>query len=170
MGDNLFLQENLFLQAMDTDKVLAIAETKQNKAFALRLVDNLNNVFHTHAKTEDGRDACTINIKAKEYYRDGSGHRFYANSEGVFFISEPSGYYEGGKKPLGALYEKYKDCGVTIDGEFRKTAVDDSFLKKEQGYGTVKLKIPIYRNDVNLNEKLRDIVYILERDNFDKKF
>jgi hypothetical protein len=170
------MEDNLFLLAMDTDKVLAISETKENKAFALRLVNNLNNVFHIHAKTEDYRNVCAIHIKAKAGYKDGYGHRFYVNSEGVFFISNSIGYYAVDTKlnphikPLGALYEKYKDCGVTIDNKFCKTTVDDSFLKKERGHGTVKLKILIYRNDVNLNDKLRDIVYILEQDHYDKKF
>ena len=73
------------------------------------------------------------------------------------------GYYETKQfKELGGLYEKYKGNGTTCDENF--------LLEGSSRHGFVNFVIPIYRNGDNLKESLRDIIYIMEQNQYYKRF
>lgn len=158
--------DNLFMAAMSVDKVAAIEQTKAYKAFALKLINDLKRVFRVNEEVNDGQNSCTIRIKAKPYYiyRD---NKFVANSDGVFLLFKSLGYYSVDTEsnphimPLGKLYEKYKDTG---------SSAESSFLDEKNRYGYVNFKIQLAPNDVLLNDKLRDIIYLLEQDSYHKVF
>jgi hypothetical protein len=172
---------NLFLESMDTDKVSAIQETKENKSFVLSLIRDLDKVFHTNFQIEDNTDSTTIRIKASSNNNNYGSYTFSANKNGINFNANCLGYYsvKSGNdhiKPLGKLYEKYKDIGTTADANF--LAKGD-----RSGFGWVNFKIPIYRSDLHINlnlpkldnkerllDTLKDIIYILEHNSYTKRF
>jgi hypothetical protein len=172
---------NLFLESMDADKVSAIQETKENKSFVLSLIRDLDKVFHTNFQIEDNTDSTTIRIKASSNNNNYGSYTFSANKNGINFNANCLGYYsvKSGNdhiKPLGKLYEKYKDIGTTADANF--LAKGD-----RSGFGWVNFKIPIYRSDLHINlnlpkldnkerllDTLNDIIYILEHNSYTKRF
>jgi len=172
---------NLFLESMDTDKVSAIQETKENKSFVLSLIKDLDKIFYTNFQIEDNTDSTTIRIKASSNNNNYGSYTFSANKNGINFNANCLGYYsvKSGNdhiKPLGKLYEKYKDIGTTADANF--LAKGD-----RSGFGWVNFKIPIYRSDLHINlnlpkldnkerllDTLKDIIYILEHNSYTKRF
>jgi hypothetical protein len=170
---------NLFLESMDTDKVSAIQETKENKSFVLSLIRDLDKIFHTNFQIEDNTDSTTIRIKASSNNNNYGSYTFTANKNGINFNANCLGYYsvKSGNdhiKPLGNLYEKYKDIGTTAD---------KGFLGSTYNHGWVNFKIPIYRSDLHINlnlpkldnkerllDTLKDIIYILEHNSYTKRF
>lgn len=156
--------ENLFLQAMNADKLSAINETKANKEFAMKLINDLSQVFHTNHIIEDGTDYSLISMKVSPSYIIYSQY-FNANKNGITFRTKSLGYYYykneklTGNRFLGELYEKYKENGTTADS---------GFTDKKHGY--VDFRIPFQRNDTNLNNILKDIIYLMEREGFRKRF
>ena len=151
---------------MDADKVSKIEQTKLNKQFALRVIKDLARVFRVNEQINDGQNSCTIRIKAQPNYIY-QNNNFVANSDGVFFNFKALGYYAVDTernpliKPLGKLYEKYKDVG---------SSAESSFLDQKNRHGYVSYRIPLQHNDALLNDKLRDIVYLLEQDGYNKVF
>ena len=81
----------------------------------------------------------------------------------MFFIANCLGYYsvnEGSSiKPLGFLYEKYIET----------SSADDSF-KVRHDHGQVVIRIKLDENDIDLKDKLKDIVYLMEQNQFTKVF
>jgi hypothetical protein len=153
--------ENLFLQAMDADKLLAINEIKANKEFAMKLINDLSQVFHTNHIIKDGTDYSLISMKVSPSYI--YSQYFNANKNGITFSTKSLGSYKS-EKPnwcLGELYEKYKDNGTTADS---------GFTDKKYGHGFVEFRIPFQRNDANLNNILKDIIYLMEFKGFRKRF
>lgn len=154
------MTDNLFLNAMDSDKLNEINAIKDNKAFAMRILNNLSNVFRTYDKVEDECDRVVIYMKTSftsNYY-----HSFtiIADKNGLFFNADCLGYYLGGKKPLGVIFEKYKEWSKDTD----------NFVSQPERLNRVVISIPLNRNDVDLNDKLRDIVYLMEQGQYVKIF
>ena len=152
---------NLFLESMDTKKVSEIFETKANKEFALTLVKDLDEVFHTNYRIQDGENSVLIRIKTSPSIGIYGGYSFSANKDGIRFYAKVLCYYSR----LGKLYEKYKDSGTTADANF--LAKGD-----RTGFGWVEFYIPILRTDnkERLLNTLKDIVVILEHDRYTKRF
>jgi hypothetical protein len=157
------MTDNLFLDAIDSDKLNEINAIKRNKAFALRIIKDLNKVFRTYERIEDAYDSTSIDMKrtsTSNFYRCFS---LLANKKGLFFIANCLGYYgvnDGSSiKPLGFLYEKYKETSTA----------DDSF-EVRQDHGQVTIRIKLNENDIELNNKLKDIVYLMEQNQFTKVF
>jgi hypothetical protein len=152
---------NLFLESMDTKKVSEIFETKANKEFALNLVKDLDEVFHTNFRIQDREDSVSIRIKTSPSLNDYGSYNFNANKDGIRFYAKVLCYYS----TLGKLYEKHKDSGTTADA---------NFLAKEDrsGFGWVEFYIPILRTDnkERLLNTLKDIVVILEHNRYTKRF
>ena len=150
---------NLFLESMDTKKVSEIFETKANKEFALNLVKDLDEVFHTNFRIQDREDSVLIRIKTSPSLNDYGSYNFSANKNGIRFYAKVLCYYSR----LGKLYEKYKDSGTTAD---------ERFLGNGSKFGWVEFYIPILRTDnkERLLNTLKDIVVILEHDRYTKRF
>lgn len=171
--------QNLFLESMDADKVSDIEKTKQNKSFILSLIRDLDKVFYTNFEIEDNTNSTTIRIKASANSNGYGSYTFTTNKHGVKFNAKCLGYYSVSSgndhiKPLGKLYEKYKDIGASAD---------KSFLDSTYRHGWVNFNIPIFPSDLHINlnlpkldnkerllDTLKDIVYILEHNSYKKKF
>jgi hypothetical protein len=154
------MTDNLFLDAIDSDKLNEINAIKTNKAFALRIINDLRKVFRTYERIEDASDSTSIDMKrtsTSNYYHCFS---LLANKKGLFFIANCLGYYEGSsRKSLGFLYEKYIDLSTA----------EDSF-KVRHDHGQVVIRIKLDENDIDLKDKLKDIVYLMEQNQFTKVF
>jgi len=157
------MTDNLFLNAIDSDKLNEINAIKRNKAFALRILNDLSKVFRTYEKIEDEYDSTSIDMKrtsTSNYYRCFS---LVSNKKGLFFDAVCLGYYSvngvSSIKALGKLYEKYIDLS---------TADDNFKVRHDHGYVTIRIKLD--ENDIDLNEKLKDIVYLMEQNQFTKIF
>ena len=154
------MTDNLFLDAIDSDKLNEINAIKTNKAFALRIINDLRKVFRTHERIEDAYDSTSIDMRrtsTSNFYRCFS---LLANKKGLFFDAVCLGYYEGSTiKPLGKLYEKYIDLSTA----------DDNF-KVRHDHGQVVIRIKLDENDIDLKDKLKDIVYLMEQNQFTKVF
>jgi hypothetical protein len=157
------MTDNLFLNAIDSDKLNEINAIKRNKAFALRILNDLSKVFRTYEKIEDEYDSTSIDMKrtsTSNYYRCFS---LVSNKKGLFFNAVCLGYYSvngvSSIKALGKLYEKYIDLS---------TADDNFKVRHDHGYVTIRIKLD--ENDIDLNEKLKDIVYLMEQNQFTKIF
>jgi hypothetical protein len=164
---------NLFLQSMTDEQVGAIEKVKQNKVFTLRLIKDLGQIFHTNETVRDEQNSVRVSISAYGQNRY-ENFIFHANKNGVTFSGKVLGYREVDTvksphiKPLGALYEKYKtDGGSMFDGI--STVADNEFLS-DHGHGEVQFTIKIEENSSNLQETLRDIIYLLEKESFKKRF
>jgi hypothetical protein len=154
---------NLFLDAMDTDQQRAIDEIKANKAFALQLIYDLDRVFQTNYEILDDQDSVVIRMKRSVGSNWYGSFSFVVNKEGIKFRSSNLGYYESKQfKGLGGLYEKYKGNGTTCDSNF--------LLEGGTRHGFVNFVIPINRNGDNLKESLKDIIYLMEQNQYHKRF
>jgi len=159
--------DNLFLSALDDNQLKTIENIKANKAFALRIIKDLDVVFNTNFSIENQQNSVVIYMKVSASHNLYNCARFVATTNGVKFSSKNLGYYKGFKfKDLGWLYEKYKGNGTTADDNF--------LFNQEDGYarafGNVEFELPIKENDVNLKETLKDIVYLMEQKGFIKRF
>jgi hypothetical protein len=157
------MTDNLFLDAIDSDKLNEINAIKTNKAFALRIINDLRKVFRTYERIEDASDSTSIDMKrtsTSNYYNCFS---LLANKKGLFFIANCLGYYgkdDGSSiKPLGKLYEKYIDLSTAND-----------CFKVRHDHGQVVIRIKLDENDIDLKDKLKDIVYLMEQNQFTKVF
>lgn len=154
---------NLFLDAMDTDQQRAIDEIKANKKFALELIYDLDRVFQTNYEILDDQDSVVIRMKrfvSNNWYGSFS---FIVDKNGIKFRSSNLGYYESKQfKGLGGLYEKYKGNGTTCDSNF--------LLEGSTRHGFVNFVIPIYRVGDDLKGALRDIIYLMEQNQYHKRF
>ena len=160
---------NLFLDAMDTDQQKAIDEIKLNKAFALQLINDLDKVFQTNYEIVDDQNCVIIRMRRYTSSNWLNAFIFSVTKEGINFKSSNLGYYESGTtstgseiKGLGKLYEKYKGNGTTCDSNF--------MLEGTSKHGNVNFVIPINRNGNNLKESLKDIVYLMEQNQYNKRF
>lgn len=149
---------NLFLDAMDSEKLKAIDEIKLNKEFALKLIIDLDKVFQTNYEIVDEQNCVIIRMKrspSNNWYRAFS---FVATKEGIIFNAIVLDYYSH----MGKLFEKYRDNGTTAE---------DSFLREgTTQHGNVSFRIPIYRIGDDLKQTLKDIIFIIEREQYRKRF
>ena len=163
-----YTYNNLFLDSMDTDQQKAIDEIKLNKAFALQLINDLDRVFQTNYEIVDDQNSTIIRMKRYVSNNWYNAFIFSVTKEGIKFKSSNLGYYSVDEvknphiKPLGKLYEKYKGNGTTCDSNF--------MLEGTSRHGNVNFVIPINRNGNNLKESLRDIVYLMEQNQYNKRF
>jgi hypothetical protein len=143
---------------MDTEQQKAIDEIKANKEFALQLIYDLDKVFQTNYEVVDDQNQVTIRMKrnvSSNWYKCFS---FIATKEGISFNAPLLDYYSH----VGKLYEKYKSNG---------TKAEESFLKVGgTQFGIVSFRIPIYRIGDDLKQTLRDIIFIMEREQYRKRF
>jgi hypothetical protein len=155
---------NLFLDAMGTEQQTAIQDIKANKEFALQLIKDLDKVFQTNYKCDDGQNGVTISMKASPNYNSYGSFVFVVDKDGIKFKSRNLGYYKCTQfKELGGLYEKYKVNGTTCDSNF--------MLEGSSRHGFVNFVIPIiYANGNELKETLRDIMYLMEQNQYKKRF
>jgi len=154
---------NLFLDALDTDQQRAIEEIKLNKAFALQLIKDLDRVFQTNYEILDDQNSVLIRMKRYVSNNWYNAFLFSVTKEGIKFKSTNLGYYECKQfKELGGLYEKYKGNGTTCDSNF--------LHEGSTRHGFVNFVIPIYRVGDDLKGALRDIVYLMEQNQYNKRF
>ena len=155
---------NLFFDAMDSEKLKAIDEIKANKGFTLQLINDLDKVFQTNYEILDEQDCVIIRMKrspSNNWYRAFS---FVATKEGIKFNAVLLDYYSH----VGKLYKKYKSSGTTAEDNF--------FREGTTQHGNVSFVIPISRNPQtiingnNLKDALRDIMFIMEREQYRKRF
>jgi hypothetical protein len=159
------MESNYFMDAMDTDQRLLIQEIKLNKAFALQLASDLDKVFQINYKIEDLENGVCITMKASASYSDYGSFRFVVSEDGIKFRSNNMGYYKSTQFPtksLGVLYEKYKGNGTKADW-----LLDP---KDPRAHGMFTFVIPVNRNSSNLKESLKDIMYLLEQNQYRKRF
>lgn len=158
------MTENLFIDALTLDMQTDINKVKENKAFALRLINDLDKLFYTNYQIEDQQDSVVIRMKRSASSNWYGCFSFTATKLGVKFHSHNLGYYQSNHfKSLGALYEKYKGNG---------TSAEINFLNNNAGstrHGHVNFVIPINQDD-NIKETLRDIVYLMEQNQYIKRF
>lgn len=147
---------NLFLDAMDTETLKSIAEIKANKAFALKLINDLDIIFQTNHEIRDEQNGVNIHMKTSPRVNWYNAFQFLVNEKGIRFKATILSSYKG----LGDLYEKYKDCGTTCD---------NSFLENNR-LGDVKFYIPINRNGDGLKDTLKDIIRIMQLGGYCKRF
>lgn len=157
------MTENLFISAMGTNKANEIDLIKSNKAFALRIIGDLNKVFRTYHKVEDEYDSVTIRMKTAENHNWYNSFSFIADAKGVKFNGHNLGYRTlpttSTIKTLGKVYDKYKNTSRT----------DAGFIS-EHGHGFCYVSFFIAENDPLLMDKLNDIVYLMEHNKFTKVF
>jgi len=154
---------NLFLDAMDTEQQTAIQDIKANKEFALQLIKDLDKVFQTNYEIVDDQDSVVIRMKRYVSSNWYGSFYFSVTKEGIRFRSTNLGYYECKQyKELGKLYEKYKSNGTTCDSNF--------LHEGSTRHGFVNFVIPIYRNGDDLKGALRDIIYLMEQNQYNKRF
>ena len=161
------MENNLFVDAMDTNQWQSIQEIKLNKAFARQLINDLDKVFQTNYEIEDLENGVCITIRATASSSRYGSFRFVVSKDGIKFRSSSMGYYKSTQSyimPLGALYEKYKGNGTTADAGFLAPE------GRSGAHGKVEFSIPINRNGDNLKESLKDIMYLLEQNQYRKRF
>lgn len=155
--------ENLFLSAMDISEKTAIQEIKLNKEFALKLINDLDKVFQTNYDISDEENSVTIRMKVSPSYNWSGCFSFIVTKDGIKFHSRNLGYYKNSPfKNLGELYEKYKDNGTKADSGF--------LTNSSSQHGFVQFVIPINRNGDNLKDALKDIIYLMEQNQYKKRF
>jgi len=147
------MEDNLFIQAMNPQEVERINETKLNKSFTLRLISDLSRVFQTNHQVEDDRNCTIIRTKEAPNYNWYNCFTFTANADGISFNAIILTY----EKRIIHIFNKYKDNENTSKDR------DDDFANY-----TVCIKI--YRDDVNLSEKLKDIVELMNLKGYRKNF
>ena len=158
------MTDNLFIDAMDTDQQMSIQEIKANKQFALKLINDLDKVFQTNYQIEDEQDGVVIRMKRNPTNNWYHCFSFFVSKNGITFSCQNLGYYHSTQfKSLGGLYEKYKHNG-------QSTADSNMLLQGTSGHGWVKFNIKINRNGDNLKDTLKDIVYLMEQDQYKKRF
>jgi hypothetical protein len=154
------MNENLFLSAMGADKVKEIETIKSNKAFALRLINELDKVFKIFYEIQDEQNSVTIKIKKAFNHNWYGSISLVANVNGIKFNGHNLGYYTTTQfKPLGKLYEKYKE-----------TSKADSGFLSEHGHGHCFISFFVSENDPMLMDKLNDIIYLMEQNHYNKVF
>lgn len=151
---------NLFLNAIPSDQLAEIEAVKKNKAFFRRLANDLGEVYHIFGQVADEQKSS----RYKMYTQAGNVNYsvyFTADKDGVVFHAYPLLMRERGKEPTQELYDRYKDTG--------EARGDKSYLGSS-GHGNVTFDIKLSENDPNLQQKLRDIVFIMSKQYFNKKF
>lgn len=148
------MEENLFIQAMNPQEVADINETKLNKEFALRLIYDLSKVFQTNHQVFNERDSVEIRMKTSPNHNWYGCFRFTADKKGISFYANILTYH----KHIGHLYVKYKEN----EGTKKERENDD--------HCNFKIEIKINRHDSNINEKLKDIVELMNLNRFNKRF
>jgi hypothetical protein len=112
---------------------------------------------------EDEQNGVIISMKASSGYNWYGAFRFIVDKKGIEFKASNLGYYKCSQfKELGGLYEKYKGNGTTCDSNF--------LLEGSSRHGFVNFVIPIYRVGDDLKQTLRDIIYLMEQNQYKKRF
>lgn len=151
---------NLFMESMDCEQRCEIEAIKKNKAFFRRLANNLGEVFHIFGRIVDEQKSSKYNMSTQAGSRHSSAY-FKADKDGVIFHAHPLLMRERGKQPTQELYDRYKDTG--------ECSADKSYMS-EYGHGNVTFDIKLSEDDPNLQQKLKDIMFIMERKYFNRKF
>ena len=147
--------ENIFMDAMSTEKKQEFEAIKKNKAFALKLHEHLDKIYYTHHRITDETGSVQICMKTSPSYNYHGAFGFNVTKDGVtFFIWNY----------------------LIFDTE--------KFNEKHNGFLTELLKHPQSRNwsgssyhlymDINenepkLNEKLKFILSMMEG-KYNKRF
>ena len=152
--------ENLFLQAIGTDKVESINKIKRNKEFLRRLIGDLQQVYTLYVSNEDNQNSTTYSIKKQPNYMNTIF--FTANENGCTFRTKILGYRKGARPEwnLGWITDKYVTC------------FGDSNYKREENtpHGQVEVNISFTEVSGNLMDIIKDIARILDHENVSKKF
>lgn len=159
--------ENMFLDAMDKEIVSDFQETKLNKEFGLKLINDLRNVFHIYDKVEDNPNYSIVYTKKAANHNYYGANTFTFDKEGIKFrchlLCYPSMAHverlKGVDSPL-TMFNKYK--------EHEMTKADNAFMSGTLGH--LDIAIDLKRDDVNLREKLKDIATCFQIEGYSKKF
>lgn len=148
------MEENMFIQAMDVNEVEKINRIKENKEFAISLITDLSRVFQTNHKIESDKEYVIIRMKTSPSYNWYRSFSFIARDSGVVFSSEILTY----NRYTNTLFSKYKDVAGT------KRDRDNS------DFCNTTIKISMQKTDLNLADKLKDIVELMNLGGYYKKF
>lgn len=148
------MEENMFIQAMDVNEVEKINRIKENKEFAISLITDLSRVFQTNHKIESDKEYVIIRMKTSPSYNWHRSFSFIARDSGVVFSSEILTY----NRYTNTLFSKYKDVAGT------KRDRDNS------DFCDTTIKISMQKTDLNLADKLKDIVELMNLGGYYKKF
>jgi hypothetical protein len=159
------METNLFLQALGTEKTDEIKAISNNKAFGLRIIKDLDKVFETNYSVKDDTNSCAINTKQTKTRSYGTCN-FIVDKDGIHFTFKGLAYYKVESynshiKAVGELYEKYMR-------ESRGNKDEDWIT--ERGSGEITIKFSFVENDIKLSDKLKDIIYFMEKERYSKRF
>jgi len=158
--------ENLFTEALPKNEADKISAIKTSKAFALRLLSDLKGVYRIFETVNDQQNGVVIEIRRSSNIRQGYGFNFIADMNGVRFVGRVLGYRvlpEGSDiKTFGWIMEKYSEFGSKAESRF----MDDV----PQPFGYVDFVIPLKYADPKFNERIRDVMKLLDKDEFNKNF
>jgi hypothetical protein len=146
--------ENLFLQAMETNKVDSINKIKKNKKFLNRVISDLDDVFSIRAEFIDNENNSQARIYKTHNFKNWT-FSFSANDKCVSFNATILGYRE----KLLFLLDKYPN-----------SKADNNFINGKSGHGFLTLKIEFKEDDSNLMQAINDIVFVFEHERISKKF
>lgn len=146
--------ENLFLKAMETNKVDSINQIKKNKQFLKRVISDLNDVFNIRAEFVDDTNYSQARIYKSHSHKMWS-YSFCANDKCVSFNANILGYRE----KLLFLLDKYPN-----------SKADNNFINGERGHGFLTLKIEFREQDEKLMQAINDIIFVFEYDKIPKNF
>ena len=152
--------DNLFLSAIPSDQLAEIEAIKKNKAFFRRLANDLGEVFHIFGQIADEQKSSKYKMLTQAGNINYSVY-FKADKDGVVFHACPLLMRERGNAPTQELYDRYKDT---------KEARGDGSYLGSSGHGNVTFDIQLSEDDPKLQQKLRDIVFIMGMSYFNKKF
>jgi len=145
---------------MTTDQLQEHEAIAKNKAFAQRLLTDLAKVYTIIETVKDNVKNTVIKLQSSGNYI--STASFNANKDGIFFGSDVLGYYEDKTvRGIGKHYERYKE-----DGTISKDGKDFT----QNDHKRISFKIKLTENDPTLPQRLRDVMYLLEHNGFNKKF
>lgn len=154
--------ENLFINSMSSDTIAKINAIKKNKKFALLLIEHLSKVYQIFESVKDQEKNVLVEMRRNENNLPTAF--FSANKDGVTFSISVLGYYEASSNPtwsIGELYERYIADGT-------KPKRSKTFVKGD--HSEVEFKIKLYEGDSGLANRLRDIMYLLDKLQYNKKF
>lgn len=146
--------ENLFLQAMGTDKVDSINRIKKNKQFLRRVISDLNDVFSIRTEFIDNENSTQARIYKTHNFKNWT-FMFSANDKSVSFNAEILGY----RRNLLFLLDTHPN-----------SKADNNFINSKDGHGNLTLKIEFKEDDPNLMQAINHIIFVFEHEKIPKKF
>jgi len=157
---NLQIMENLVLQALGNSEVERIQNIKRNKEFLKRLVGDFNQVYTLYVKNTDKENSTEYSIKKQPNYI--ATIFFTATDKDCVFRTEILGYRAGVRPEwnIGWIIEKYDTCKG-----------DEGFMRDHiQPHGVVKVEIRFTSDSPNLNDIIKDITRIFDKQKVSKRF